>query len=988
MSSQSQDQLAFERKTELQTQTKISYARDYLLSFCNLDICKKLPSGFDASILSEINEARSIVYERQRGGGSLSYQITKFGDRDARPYGCDRGVEGTGSSKGSSCRWDARSSESSDRDGDLNSNSETSMQDSSRHFGSQSRRNWQHSEHDGLLGSGTFPKPSGCGGSLEAKSRSSSHFQLNRTSEPYQPPRPYKALPLRRKDDKDSCNDETFGSINYSNEDRAEEEQRRRASFELMRKEQQKTLQEKHKQIPDYRRGNVDADIIALLENSVDKKNIMNKIEKADDSSLQSLTDSSRHSTTQAPLSRPLVPPGFSNTASEKNLQVQSSSPYSPAEARSVITVDNLPVDDSNNDQEKRNDSITFLVTSMLKNGPISDVVVNAHTKVAVPPRDLEFVKLPVNSENVSCTAVGLQKVNEVWEEAIDNDVSSQKEEKSELTRPLMQDTPISIIEKFLTSSLSKSSGSSTTSYANQGFKEDGELSSPAIPESSKFASWFHEEENKHGENSSSKDLLSLIVNNDKVVSPASTTSADKAFEHTEANKPIKSSGLTEKPDGFPATSLMIGISEQYHQNDKSDSRPVPLKCEDLEQAILADTKGSSSNLEHAVQGPLTRADEQSEQHNSDVYDHASQHLLSLLHKGTKQENVVPVNNSPDIGLFGKFPIVDTDSTLNLGIAEKTISNNSETISSSEKTLTLEALFGPTFMNELQSAQAPVSVKSVADDGTNSAYIPTSHRFQLSNSDSRLPSSYSGDYQSDWPINGGDMISLNNIQERTSHYAPGPGKEHENFLGATSFMERALDIHLADENSLITGRTSHLPHVISQARPLHSVLDNLTNRNQQMKLIGSQNIHRDPGQNFPEVHRNAFVPASGRHIDPAACHLMPHGPHQMPVPGNFLQQLPLSGLPRGVPLSHPVNHMQGYIPDMTNVHISSHQQPNYGGMAMPGALNGHDGGNQLEALNRMIEMQRRLQENQVRPTAEAHILGILGPQFDMSLGNR
>lgn len=70
------------------------------------------------------------------------------------------------------------------------------MTDIGRQFGTQSRRYAQHAEHDGLLGSGAFPRPSGCGGPSTAKSRATSQFPLNKTSEPYQPPRPYKVRQL------------------------------------------------------------------------------------------------------------------------------------------------------------------------------------------------------------------------------------------------------------------------------------------------------------------------------------------------------------------------------------------------------------------------------------------------------------------------------------------------------------------------------------------------------------------------------------------------------------------------------------------------------------------------------------------------------------------------------------------------------------------------------------------------------------------------
>lgn len=60
-----------------------------------------------------------------------------------------------------------------------------------RHNGTQYKRTWQKVEHDGLLGSGGFPRPSGYAGPLAAKDRGNAP-QPNRTAERYQPPRPYK----------------------------------------------------------------------------------------------------------------------------------------------------------------------------------------------------------------------------------------------------------------------------------------------------------------------------------------------------------------------------------------------------------------------------------------------------------------------------------------------------------------------------------------------------------------------------------------------------------------------------------------------------------------------------------------------------------------------------------------------------------------------------------------------------------------------------
>lgn len=69
--------------------------------------------------------------------------------------------------------------------------------DSGKRIGNQSRRSLQGPEHDGLLGSGSFPRPAGYAPGLSApKFRANDNYQPNRSNEPYHPPRPYKVISL------------------------------------------------------------------------------------------------------------------------------------------------------------------------------------------------------------------------------------------------------------------------------------------------------------------------------------------------------------------------------------------------------------------------------------------------------------------------------------------------------------------------------------------------------------------------------------------------------------------------------------------------------------------------------------------------------------------------------------------------------------------------------------------------------------------------
>lgn len=103
-------------------------------------------------------------------------------------------------------------------------------------------------------------------------------------------------------------------------------------SFELMRKEQQKALKEKHKQTPDNHKENLgDVDLIALLETSEEHKSKQNEnmLEVSAPPS-NSQIDSSRSSLIHVPPSRPLVPPGFASVMLEKTLSVEPSNTCTP----------------------------------------------------------------------------------------------------------------------------------------------------------------------------------------------------------------------------------------------------------------------------------------------------------------------------------------------------------------------------------------------------------------------------------------------------------------------------------------------------------------------------------------------------------------------------------------------------------------------------------------------------------------------------------
>lgn len=92
------------------------------------------------------------------------------------------------------------------------------------------------------------------------------------------------------------------------------------ASFELMRKEQQKAFQEKQKLNADKQKD--EFDISTLLVDSKDDEGISSKSKQFDEAVLLPATNKDSDKSVlaaQAPASRPLVPPGFANATLERN---------------------------------------------------------------------------------------------------------------------------------------------------------------------------------------------------------------------------------------------------------------------------------------------------------------------------------------------------------------------------------------------------------------------------------------------------------------------------------------------------------------------------------------------------------------------------------------------------------------------------------------------------------------------------------------------
>lgn len=701
MSLEIEEQSSMDQPVEMnhESQKKMkTYTREFLISLSELDVCKKLPSAFDQSILSEFEDSSQ---DRQRISGNLSansFRRNEYGSSpptrgDSNSY--SRGVHG---------RWESRSSTRSDKDSD--SQSDWDPSESGRRYGNQSRRSWQVPEHDGLLGSGSFPRPSGYAAGVSApKLRANDQYQLSKTNEPYHPPRPYKAAPHSRRETNDSFNDETFGSSEDTSEDRAEEERKRRVSFELMRKEQQKAFQEKQKLNPEKRKDGFD--ISTLMEDSKDEKILLNKSNESGDSVIlkNSNNDSEKSSLPpQTPASRPLVPPGFTSTNMERNLGPKSvihphtvevvnpelGNSLAHAKGNHVLngTSDNQ-VEKQSSEQKGLTDHQLGSTNMSINN--MSEKNLNALSSKTTD-MDGQLYKNSYHSEAVEASE----------SEVID--LNAEKVTGNKIVGESNQNHSTSILDKFFGTAIT---GGGPSSFIEHHDSKVDETLIPPATQSSKFARWFLEEEKKPVDDLSSRrnDLLSLIVGGEKgglLVSDVKNT------DHVLPNIPFQSS---EPADGHTTpnvTSAVVENSELY--KNKPQAVPVVMTCEDLEQSMLSEISENVATSHPPIQ-VVSIPDKKIEPPKATIDDSASQHLLSLLQKGTSLKDIEPSQNL-EIQSSEKLHNNEGASLASFDSAVHDSKElNTENASNSGQTLTLETLFGTAFMKELQSVGAPVSVQ-------------------------------------------------------------------------------------------------------------------------------------------------------------------------------------------------------------------------------------------------------------------------------------
>ncbi|CAH9123710.1 unnamed protein product [Cuscuta epithymum] len=870
----------------------------------------------------------------------------------------------------------------SDQESDAHSVRES---ESIRRPTNQPRRPGQSSEHDGLLGSGSFPRPSVYtpSGVPPPKPRGSDQYQHNKSNEPYQPPRPYKAGPQSRRDATDSFNNETFGSDDSASHDKVEEERRRRASFELMRKEQHKTALPK-KQLLDLDKTETDCLSDPVMPSLAEDVNAERKIygRKELDASTnlpETDNDSGKSSLlSQGSASRPLIPPGFRSALLEKDSghkalihpslkqagkpETAESLVHSPTGPIQNVIFDSLDKQSSLSSKElcpinKQLDDKSMIVPPLKKGNQID--VSNKRDwmdeNIHHPSGIFDAQKLMENPEIIELGAV----------------FPGQKfEGKSKLNQSS------SILDKIFGGSVLMDDESE-----NQKTNPDDKWNSRNI-QSSKFAHWFSEEDNKQKDNASTnipKDVLPLVDGGD--------VSRPQVCDDVNSIDTILSNALSAaSPDVCEPPQFATG---------KDDPVPTVLTCEDLEQTILSEYSEKSSNLQSLFPSWSTNS-KPKEQREEPVDDHASQHLLSLLQKG------------PDLESNNKFPNSSTEDN------NKPVDEENHTLG---KAITLETLFGSAFMNELQSMQAPVSVgqkdgfesqteANLADRERTNKIDKTDNLLGLDDSQTELNLKYQNDWSS---YKNSDSVGLqgfqlpedeslifssdNTVNPKVSPYGDDRTLNQGEFL-LPSGSRGASILHGARDHQVETKIFHNLPaqpsaslfHPMqySQGRssPVHPFETLPSHSNSHMKFLG------------PDITSHQF---SGNMMRPLIHHAgfdLPNQ-HSMQMQGNYPHML--HDRMRSGPAPRPGGNQPAAFFQERNQMLNfpfgvrPPRQPSIDGFGIPmpaDIING--GGNQPpEAIQRRLEMELRGSPKQIHPfAATANSQGMYGHELDMGLRYR
>ncbi|XP_024402049.1 uncharacterized protein [Physcomitrium patens] len=737
-------------------------------------------------------------------------------------------------------------------------------------------------ERDGLLGSGIRPPPQ-------------AHARISRSTGNYQPSRsPIKtgggATPIfGRREDTDIVNDETFGLSEIYTDDRSDQERKRRESFELMRKEQHRKVQEQKQPAK-------------TSENStVNRKHDENSL--WDNVSCQSppLSPTGKVAVTP-PIPtppRPAVPPGFLKVA----LQRFSSNQVLPQQdddaqgAHNHPSKENLVKDHPLLNSNEADDSSSLhsgssvgdvtevkCATPIAKEMIIELDVIETKTVVTEVKEDCAAnCSLPSGGSLSGKNAPGMWNFNVEGQDgdAISDTLSTGDKSsirKESLLDKLFGNTIPTVIDDVLPTHLSRDEPHMAAP------EEDNFPGS--VTKSSKFAHWFHAEEAKltASQTNSSKNLMSIFGSREK---PNNNVFLKKDFEHSGVFAPIIKPGFNVGLP-MPVGSSVEDIEKVFaamgevpttsnlakYKNDSTGKSitpnkqppaapPVFMTCEDIEQALLAeaaeaDTKAVSSRappLVPVVVAPPNDA------------ENASQHLLSLLKRPPILET----------GLSSKALAMEAGSqslSSELPRNKPELGNNR-----ANEVPTLESLFGKAFMNELQSFGGAAG-RTFPDEGSvgqQSELLNTSFPLQTEDLNHKLRPNGIGVPRDLLASSGPQWGNADAIKNHNNMSMDGLNAAMPSF-GETSFGQTHIDAVVKNMKPLPGSSAQHLGAPLEQ-------------RNTPRAPLGSANAsfsHPAPRPQAPGPVFNSNGLNPGFDAFPPQQHIQPshafHGPISHPPP--------------------------------------------------------------------------------------------------------
>ncbi|CAH8318665.1 unnamed protein product [Eruca vesicaria subsp. sativa] len=864
------------------------------------------------------NDSQDPSPERHKISVDFASHGLKRSDYSSSPP--TRGEFGS-NSRGGRGRWEGRSGGWNDKDSDSHSHRDPG--EPGRRSGMPSRRPWQAPEHDGLLGKGSFPKSSGPSAS---RPQSNDACQLSRTNEPYHPPRPYKAAPFTRRDTRDSLNDETFGSSDSTSEDKAEEERKRRASFELLRKEHQKVFQERQKSNPDLRKN--DFEFTELLGESKDEKERPSRSDEVNKNpSIPGSSNHSFHSQSNAP--RPLVPPGFGSTVLERK---QGDKPQAETSQHERSPLNPKGID-------------------MVYGTSVTNEEKPSVFKIGSSEMLVEDEAVRVNSTDTSEQAVNLSSFLGKIEQA------SVKDQKKSL---MISDEP-SILDKIFNTAINLNSGDSN--IPQKIVERVEETRSPETFKSSKFAHLFLEDDNKPVEDLPSSrppgGLLSLLQGADKL-----QTFDTKAKGELSMDFPYQGHA-TKSTDKLSNTSARKSVT----------AAPPVLTCEDLEQSILSEVSESYHPPQPPVDQELSVSSvKKTNQRKTTVDNQASQHLLSLLQRSanpTSQDTLLlPVTESRPLPSV-KPPTageVDPGKSLTLeNLFGSAFMNELQSIG--------EPVSGRAVVSDAPAAPLR-SERSIGELSQRNRMRPDGFPGGLLGfpEDSNLLANPQKYMSSPGPRNQEPEVTFN-ISDKLAALNSGPRNERP-IMGSQDgpFLHHQ---YATDPSSHFNGSS---PVFHSHVKPQLDFMG-------QGSTI-AQHQDRPPNHRFPPsmIHRPPFHHSATGGL-PEFDRLPPHMMQKMHMQDNLQNHHLMQGFPGGGHSPNVNNQMPGLIPELnpSQGFPCAHRQPSYG-MPPPGSQGNR--ADHPASLNTLLGIHKRMDTSNQSPADGPNRQGSMGQELDLGFGYR